>query len=443
MIQDICAEYDRGYAVKQPKPTDPVLCCRGREVCVRGTAPLEFPTAADFASSALTYLFRVDGEDYFLAPEEDGRRFSLTMNRPALRKASPQSRAFAAMTGMHLDYWYARSRFCGRCGSRMTPSAAERAMVCPACGETVYPVIAPAVIIGVVDRGRILVSHYANRPYGGMALLAGYCEIGETPEDTVRREVMEEVGLKVTRTVYAGSQPWGFDHDLLMGYYCEVEPGAIRVDHQELKDAYWLRREEIGTLGDTASLTFDMLARYRDGFEPFPAERDFSVCHARLEDLPEIMRVYDQARAFMAAHGNPRQWGASHWPPEALIRQDIARGRSYVCEADGLIQGVFYYDFGADAEAGYRRIEQGAWSADEPYGVVHRMASAGHRRGVGRFILGWALAQAGYLRIDTHPDNTVMQGLLGGMGFVRRGIIHVTEDNDPRFAYERREERNR
>ena len=436
MIQDICAEYDRGYAVKQPKPTDPVLCCRGREVCVRGTAPLEFPTAADFASSALTYLFRVDGEDYFLAPEEDGRRFSLTMNRPALRKASPQSRAFAAMTGMHLDYWYARSRFCGRCGSRMTPSAAERAMVCPACGETVYPVIAPAVIIGVVERGRILVSHYANRPYGGMALLAGYCEIGETPEDTVRREVMEEVGLKVTRTVYAGSQPWGFDHDLLMGYYCEVEPGAIRVDHQELKDAYWLRREEIGTLGDTASLTFDMLARYRDGFEPFPAERDFSVCHARLEDLPEIMRVYDQARAFMAAHGNPHQWGPTNWPPRDLVQDDIRTARSYVCEHAGRVVGVFFYDFGPDVEPTYAHIENGAWHHNGPYGVVHRIASDGSVRGVGSHCIGWAMQKSGCLRMDTHGDNTVMQGLLRKLGFAERGIIYVEEDDYPRLAFE-------
>ena len=435
MIQDIGTTFDRTFAIRTAAPTDPVICCRPEGVCAVSKAPLVFPTAADFAPEELTYLFRVGEEDYYLARRDPGTAWE-TADRRFLRTAEPRSRAFAAVTGMHLHYWYTRSRFCGRCGAAAEPSRTERAMVCPKCGNTVYPVIAPAVIIGVVQRGRILVSHYSGRPYGGLALLAGFCEIGETPEDTVRREVMEEVGLRVTRTRYAGSQPWGFDHDLLLGYYCEVEDGEIRVDRSELKDAYWLRRDELGELGDSSSLTLTMMARFRDGYEPFPPEADLHFRHARAEELPRIMEIYARAREFMAAHGNPRQWGQSHWPPEALIARDIERGRSYVCEADGQLQGVFYYDFSAEAEPGYRNIEEGAWACGRPYGVVHRAASAGLRPGVGAAMLRWALRQAGYLRIDTHPDNTVMQGLLKKLGFTRRGVIHVEEDNDPRFAYD-------
>ena len=439
MIQDICAEYDRTYAVRQPKPADPVLCYRRGSVCAVSREPLTFPTASDFAPEVLRYLFRVDGDDYYLAPEAPEGRYELADKR-ALRLAVPKTRAFAAMTGLHLNYWYTHTRFCGRCGAEMAPSPAERAMVCPDCGNTVYPTIAPAVIIGVVNRDRILVSHYAGRPYTGTALLAGFCEIGETPEDTVRREVMEEVGLRVTRTVYAGSQPWGFDHDLLLGYYCEVEDGEIRVDRSELRDAYWLRREEIGELADSASLTFSLLARFRDGFEPFPPEDTFCIRHARQADLPDIMAIYARARAFMSASGNPRQWSLNGWPPEELIRQDIERGKSYVCVRGETVQGVFYYDFAAAVEPTYRLIEGGKWTADAPYGVVHRVATAGKMPGVGSFILRWALRQAGYLRIDTHPDNTVMQSLLRKLGFRQCGIIHVTQDPDPRLAFDLNQE---
>ena len=435
MIQDTGAAFDNRYMIKQPKPTDPVLCYRNGTVCAAQLSPLTFPTAADFDMTGLTYLFRVGDEDYYLSEKAPEDRWE-TVDRRCLRVAEPKARAFAAITGLHLHFWYSRNRFCGRCGAPMTRSETERALICPDCKNTVYPTIAPAVIIGVVRRDRILVSHYANRPYGGLALLAGFCEIGETPEDTVRREVMEEVGLRVTRVRYAGSQPWGFDHDLLLGFYCEIEDGEIRVDHSELRDAYWLRRDEIGELADSASLTFSLIARFRDGFEPFGPSRDLNIRHALREELPEIMSIYARAREFMASHGNPRQWGATHWPPEALIKQDIERGKLYVCTDGVKLQGVFYYDFCADAEPGYRDIEDGQWTYDRPYGVVHRAASAGLRSGIGTFILFWALDQAGYLRIDTHPDNTVMQGLLRKLGFIQRGIIHVTEDNDPRFAFD-------
>ena len=435
MIQDINAIFDNSFKIKQPKPTDPVLCYRSGGACAAQLSPLTFPTAADFDMSQLTYLFQIGGEDYYLADSAPADRWE-TADRRCLRVAEPKTRAFAAITGMHLNYWYARNRFCGRCGTQMIRSETERALICPDCRNTVYPTIAPAVIIGVVRQGRILVSHYATRPYGGLALLAGFCEIGETPEDTVRREVMEEVGLRVTRVRYAGSQPWGFDHDLLLGFYCEIEDGEIKVDHSELRDAYWLRRDEIGELADSASLTFDLIRRFRDGFEPFPQNETLTIRHTRRDELPEIMKIYAHARDFMAAHGNPRQWGQTHWPPEELIARDIERGKSYVCVSGNVLQGVFYYDFCADAEPGYRNIEDGEWASDQPYGVVHRAASAGLMPGIGSFILRWALAQAGYLRIDTHPDNKVMQGLLRKLGFRQRGIIHVTEDNDPRYAFD-------
>lgn len=161
------------------------------------------------------------------------------------------------------------------------------------------------------------------------------------------------------------------------------------------------------------------------------------IRHATLADLPRMMAIYARARAFMAESGNPNQWGATNWPPEALIRADIEAGHSYVCEHEGRVIGTFFYDQGADVEPTYRVIEDGAWLDEGPYGVVHRIASDGTVKGTGRFCLMWALARCGHLRIDTHGDNRVMQSLLAKCGFTRCGVIHVEEDDDPRFAYER------
>ena len=162
------------------------------------------------------------------------------------------------------------------------------------------------------------------------------------------------------------------------------------------------------------------------------------IRHATERDIPRMMEIYARARRFMAEHGNPNQWGPRSWPPEALIRRDIGEGKSYVCLNDaGDVIGTFFFDQGADVEPTYRTIEGGAWRDDSPYGVVHRIAGDGSERGIGAFCIGWAFEQCGHLRIDTHGDNVVMQGLLKKLGFVHCGTIYVTEDNDPRLAYEK------
>jgi hypothetical protein len=169
------------------------------------------------------------------------------------------------------------------------------------------------------------------------------------------------------------------------------------------------------------------------------------IRHTQLEDLPRLLEIYAAARAFMAANGNPRQWGATGWPPESLLREDIRRGRSYVCTDGGKVVGTFVYVYGPHAETTYDHIEDGAWpstaalgEAAETYGVIHRLASDGTAHGVGRFCIEWAYDQHHHLRIDTHGDNTVMQHLLlDKLGFTRCGIIHVVEDNDPRIAFEK------
>lgn len=152
---------------------------------------------------------------------------------------------------------------------------------------------------------------------------------------------------------------------------------------------------------------------------------------ATAEDLPEILRVYAAARAYMKANGNPSQWGDSH-PARALLEEDIRQQRLYVDDTDG-VHGAFALVFGEDPT--YAVIEGGSWLNDAPYATVHRIASDGEKPGVFGRSIAFCRRQCGNLRIDTHHDNRTMQHLVEKYGFVRCGIIYV-EDGSPRIAYQ-------
>lgn len=162
------------------------------------------------------------------------------------------------------------------------------------------------------------------------------------------------------------------------------------------------------------------------------------IRHSTENDFTRIMEIYSHARKFMADHGNPNQWGPTCWPPASLIHKDIQEGNSYVCLNDeGRIVGTFFFVQGKDIEPTYRRIADGRWLDDGPYGVVHRIAGDGSEKGIGAFCIRWAYDQCGHLRIDTHGDNTVMQNLVRKLGFIHCGTIYVEEDCYPRLAFEK------
>lgn len=140
----------------------------------------------------------------------------------------------------------------------------------------------------------------------------------------------------------------------------------------------------------------------------------------------------------MKEHGNPNQWGPTNWPPEKLIYKDIQGGNSYVCVNDeDRVVGTFFYTYGDDIEPTYRVVEDGLWSLEGPYGVVHRIAGDGSTKGIGSFCINWAFSQCKHLRMDTHNDNIVMQNLLNKLGFKHCGTIYVEEDEYPRMAFEK------
>ena len=170
---------------------------------------------------------------------------------------------FAAFSGFHLWKWYEQSKFCGCCGAQNDFDTVERAMICPKCGNKIYPRINPAVIIGIINGDKILITKYRTG-YAHSALVAGFTEFGETLEQTVEREVMEEVGLKVKNIRYYKSQPWGIALDLLAGFFCEVDGNdAIKMDENELKYAEWVTREDIELQPSDYSLTNEMMKLFK------------------------------------------------------------------------------------------------------------------------------------------------------------------------------------
>ena len=171
---------------------------------------------------------------------------------------------YAAFTAYHLWKWYSDNVYCGKCAGELAIDEKERALRCPKCGNVIYPRINPAVIVGVLKDDTILITKY-KRGYGHSALVAGFTEIGETLEETVKREVMEETGISVKNIRYYKSQPWGMAQDILTGFFCEADgEGTIHMDENELKYAEWVKREDVVLQPNNLSLTNEMMKLFKD-----------------------------------------------------------------------------------------------------------------------------------------------------------------------------------
>ena len=159
---------------------------------------------------------------------------------------------------------------------------------------------------------------------------------------------------------------------------------------------------------------------------------DYTVRPAQMADLPRIEEIYAYARTFMAVNGNPNQWGTTY-PATSQLEEDIGQGRLYVVQNTAGIHGVFYFWIGPDPT--YGQIFDGGWHSEEDYGTIHRIAGDGSG-GILRSAVAYCSEQIGYLRIDTHADNRVMQNALEKIGFSPCGTIYVS-DGTPRIAYDR------
>lgn len=155
---------------------------------------------------------------------------------------------------------------------------------------------------------------------------------------------------------------------------------------------------------------------------------------AEKSDIDRCFEIYAGAREYMKNSGNPDQWG-TEYPYEHLILEDVEIGRLYVADCDGSVEGVFLMEAGPDET--YLEID-GKWLNDEPYYVIHRIASSGNVKGIVKTAVEFALQNTENVRIDTHDKNITMQKTLEKIGFKHCGTIYVFapwEGKSPRMAY--------
>lgn len=277
MVPEIAPKkFHNEYSQYKPKDSDRVAFFLGKQILSKITeAGVELPKVSEVRAIAsdtdksLLYLFCIDDESVFLwmGEEELAVPGYEKNNLGDVRKAGKELAYLQIFTAWHLNVWYSDNKFCGRCGRPTTIGRKERNILCE-CGNMIFPKIMPAVIVGVRNGDKILMTRYANREYKGWALIAGFIEIGETAEECVKREVLEEVGIHVDNVTYFTSQPWGIDQDLLLGFYCNaVGKEDIHVDEMELAVGEWVKREDMPVRDDLESLTATMMESFRLGLD--------------------------------------------------------------------------------------------------------------------------------------------------------------------------------
>ena len=288
-------KYYPEFRNQEPKTTDYLLLFDGEKVYLPGknisssdAAQLSLPTFEEvhrllsvrqpmdrfFLDSE--YLFSIDDRAFYRKTAEDAGALMIPDDHlypsGVFRNFEPEYLAFAGITATQINRFRLDRRYCGRCGHPTVPSTTERACICPECGQIEYPKISPAVIIAIMDTGRdkILLTRYAGGSYRHWALVAGFVEVGETFKGAARREIMEEVGLKVSDLVYYKSQPWSFSDSAMIGFFAKLDGDpAITLQESELGEAKWFSRDEVPDLPSTISVGQEMISLFKNGGGPF------------------------------------------------------------------------------------------------------------------------------------------------------------------------------
>ena len=246
---------------------------RGDQVLVRG----EEVSGDDPGSMGLRVSFQeevgeVRGRRCFAAEVEgeapDGSSF-----RDLRSLLGVVEERFFAMAGRarQIVVWNRDHRFCGRCGSETGPGPERISKKCPACGTLYFPRISPAAIMLVSRGDEVLLARSPHFPPGMYSALAGFVEPGESVEETVAREVREEVGIEVKDLRYFGSQPWPFPNSLMIGFLAEHAGGELRPDPAEIEDARWFEVDGMPSLPPVGPIARAMIDAFRAGTSRPPA----------------------------------------------------------------------------------------------------------------------------------------------------------------------------
>ena len=175
-----------------------------------------------------------------------------------------------ALTAAHFAHWRRTSRFCGVCGAPTAPSSRHQAMACGSCGHLAFPKVSPAVIVQVTWGPRILLGRSRRYPRGSYSVLAGFVDPGESLEDTVRREIEEESGIRVKDIRYFGSQPWPLPDSLMVGFTAVHDGGTLQNRDEELEDVGWFAAAELPPVPPAHSIARALIDDFvrRNGVDP-------------------------------------------------------------------------------------------------------------------------------------------------------------------------------
>nr|WP_314740440.1 NAD(+) diphosphatase [uncultured Haemophilus sp.] len=205
-----------------------------------------FGTAEKVGTSGRNYVKIGEYKGYQLnlitANESDLARWHFVFLRSQI--ARPISEAFTMHRAVTLNHFLQTHQFCGKCGSKAILSDHEIAMICPSCQQHFYPVISPSIIVAVRRGKQILLANHQRHKGSIYTTLAGFIEAGESAEQAVEREVLEESGLKIKNIRYFGSQPWAFPNSLMLGFLADYESGEINLQEEEIFDAKWFDANE-------------------------------------------------------------------------------------------------------------------------------------------------------------------------------------------------------
>jgi NAD+ diphosphatase len=182
------------------------------------------------------------------------------------RTIRQQEIAWISIVGFHLMNWYSQNKYCGKCGTRTQQKPDERALICPDCGTVVFPRISPAIIVAIICNNKILLARSSNFPGNWYSLIAGYVDVGESLEETVTREVKEEVGLDIKNIRYYKSQPWPLSGSIMIGFKAEAdETQPISIDNKEIAEAAWFTRGNLPKHSLNLSIAGEMIEKFEKG----------------------------------------------------------------------------------------------------------------------------------------------------------------------------------
>ena len=275
MIQDIHPHrFSNLYLAKRtPQDDDYIFHYQGNTILLKTNGDeFTLPQKKDFLelgeSAEWVFLFTLDEVPCFLVWNElkyDNPQLAFT-EIGFFRTTAQREIGWVSLVGLHLRNWYQQNRFCGVCGTRTRHKPDERAVVCSACNTVVYPKISPAIIVAILSNDKILLANNANFAANWYSLVAGYTDVGETLEETVKREVKEEVGLDVYNIRYYKSQPWELSGSMMIGFIADADENQpIQTDDKEITHAAWFTRDNLPNHPKNISIAGEMIERFARG----------------------------------------------------------------------------------------------------------------------------------------------------------------------------------